>query len=122
MSLVGLSALAQPRGRPRVVSPTRCISCHLPPVTNALGQHAVLPPPAIQLCRDAVPTLPSDTDEHFPLPQPPAEGHSGPRIGGLSIRPIGCIGFIDARTFRRCGKLCEINFATCTRDLAGRAG
>jgi hypothetical protein len=48
--------------------------------------------------------------------------HSVPRIGGLSIRPIGCIGFIDARTFRRCGKLCEINFATCTRDLAGHAG
>ena len=93
-----------------------------PPESNSLGQHAVLPLPAIQLCRDAVPTLPSDTDEHFPLPQPPAEGHSGPRIGGLSIRPIGCIGFIDARTFRRCGKLCEINFATCTRDLAGHAG
>jgi hypothetical protein len=32
---------------------------HLPPGTNALGQHAVLPLPAIQLCRDAVPTLPA---------------------------------------------------------------
>ena len=31
-------------------------------------------PTSRQLCRDAVPTLPSDPDKHFPLPQPPAEG------------------------------------------------
>ena len=30
----------------------------LPPESNSLGQHVVLPLPAIQLCRDAVPTLP----------------------------------------------------------------
>ena len=45
-----------------------------------------------------------------------------PQIGGLSLKPIRCIGIIDVRTFRRCGKLYEINFATCTRELAGRAG
>ena len=45
-----------------------------------------------------------------------------PPNGELSLQPIRCIGFIDVRTFRRCGKLYEINFATCTRELAGRAG
>ena len=45
-----------------------------------------------------------------------------PQIGELSLKPIRCIGIIDVRTFRRCGKLYEINFATCTRELAGRAG
>ena len=45
-----------------------------------------------------------------------------PQNGELSLKPIRCIGIIDVRTFRRCGKLYEINFATCTRELAGRAG